>query len=106
MLTSESKEVGLPFEGLGQAFAEWAEQPGKNLFFGIAVIALLLVIGVQAARRPSLVSFSTLGFVVLAPLLTKQVWLNYFDIPRAVAPVFTTFVLVLFARESLRVGDR
>jgi hypothetical protein len=50
------------------------------------------------------VSYSTLGFVMLAPLLTRQVWLNYFDITRAVAPVFTTFVLVLFAKGSEEVA--
>lgn len=74
--------------------------------FGAVVIALLLVVVMQAKRSPSLVSFSTLGFVVLAPLLTRQVWLNYFDIGRAVAPVFTTFVLVLFASSPSAVPVR
>jgi hypothetical protein len=47
----------------------------------------------------------------MAPLLTRQVWLNYFDITRAIAPVFTIFVLVLFAKEPVETsaaqnGDR
>jgi hypothetical protein len=58
-----------------------------------------------------LASYSILGFVVMAPLLTRQVWLNYFDITRAIAPVFTIFVLVLFAKEPVETsaaqnGDR
>lgn len=101
LLSTESEELGIPFEGLARAFSEWIGDPGRNLVFGLVVIAFLLVIALQAARRPSLVSFSTLGFVVMAPLLTRQVWLNYFDITRAVAPVFTSFVLVLFAGQHI-----
>ena len=97
LLTSESEEIGLPFVGLGGAITRWVEEPSRNLLFGVVVILLLLVVVMQAVRRPSLVSFSILGFVVMAPLLTRQVWLNYFDITRAIAPLFTTFVLVLFA---------
>jgi hypothetical protein len=99
LLASESEEIGLPFVGLAGAVSRWIETPGRNLLFGVVVIALLLVVAMQSVRNPSFVSYSTLGFVVLAPLLTRQVWLNYFDITRAVAPVFTTFVLLLFARK-------
>jgi hypothetical protein len=104
LLTSESEELGLPFAGLAETVPRWLEEPGRDLLFGVVVILLLLVAAMQAARRPSLVSYSTLGFVMLAPLLTRQVWLNYFDITRAVAPVFTTFVLVLFAKGSEEVA--
>jgi hypothetical protein len=100
LLTSESEEIGVPFEGLARAAAEWFAEPGRNLLIGSVVVLLLLVVTMQAIRRPSLVSYSTVGFVVLAVLLTRQVWLNYFDITRAVAPVFTTFVLMVFARSE------
>ena len=100
LLTSQSEEIGLPFVGLARAIPRWIEQPGENLLFGAFVIALLLVAAMQAKRRPSFVSYSTLGFVVLAPFLTRQVWLNYFDITRAVAPLFTTFVLIVLTRYS------
>ncbi len=100
LLTTQSEELGLPFVGLAGAVSQWIEEPGRNLLFGVVMIALVLVAAMQAKRRPSFVSYSSLGFVVLAPLLTQQVWLNYFDITRAVAPIFTTFVLVLFAAES------
>jgi len=98
LLTSESEEIGLPFVGLAAAVRGWFDDPGENLLFGVVVVALLVVAAMQAGRSPSFVSYSILGFVMLAPFLTRQVWLNYFDITRAVAPVFTTFVLVLFAR--------
>jgi hypothetical protein len=100
LFTSESEEIGLPFVGLEGAFTRWIEEPGRNLLLGVVVIALLLVATMQAVRRPSAVSYSTLGFAVLALFLTRQVWLNYFDITRAVAPVFTTFVLALFSDHS------
>ena len=103
LLTSQSEEIGLPFVGLGGAISRWIQEPGRNLLFGAVVILLLLVVVMQAVRRPSLVSFSILGFVLMAPVLTRQVWLNYFDITRAIAPVFTTFVLVLFATEPAEV---
>ncbi len=99
VLTSESEEIGVPFAGLVSAATRWLEEPGRNLVLGLVVIALLLVATMQVIRRPSLVAYSTIGFVVLAPLLTRQVWLNYFDITRAIAPLFTTYVLVLFARD-------
>jgi hypothetical protein len=100
VLTSESEEIGLPFVGLFEAISRWFDDPGRNLLFGFVVIALLMVAASQGFRRRSLVSYSTLGFVVMAFFLTRQVWLNYFDITRAVAPVFTTFVLVMFAGGS------
>jgi hypothetical protein len=99
LLASESEELGVPFVGLFEAASDWFADPGRNLLLGLFVVALLLIVVMQAIRHPSLVSYSTLGFVVLAPLLTRQVWLNYFDITRAVAPVFTTFVLLVFARD-------
>jgi hypothetical protein len=102
LLTSDSEEIGIPFVGLAGAISRWIEEPGRNLVFGLVVIVLLSVVVMQAVRRPSLVSYSTLGFAALAPLLTRQVWLNYFHITRAVAPAFTMFVLVLFAREADR----
>ena len=100
ILTSESEEIGAPFVGLAGAVSRWFDEPGRNLVFGAVVIALLTVVAMQAIKRPSFVSLSSVGFVALAPLLTRQVWLNYFDITRAVAPVFTTFVLVIFATRS------
>lgn len=111
LLTSQSEEIGLPFVGLVGAVSRWIHEPGRNLLFGAVVIMLLLVVVMQAVRRPSLASYSILGFVVMAPLLTRQVWLNYFDITRAIAPVFTIFVLVLFAKEPVETsaaqnGDR
>ena len=44
-----------------------------------------------------LVGWAALGFAPLALLLTRQVWLSYFDITRAVAPVITAYVLMAFA---------
>jgi hypothetical protein len=51
---------------------------------------------VRAVRSPTYVGWGSIGFVVLATLLTRQVWWRFFDITRATAPVITAYVLVTF----------
>lgn len=100
LLTFQSEELGLPFAGLRAAVLNWLHEPGLSLVVGFAVALLLVGVGVQAVTRPSLVSLSVVGFVALAPLLGLRVWANYFDITRAVLPVFTGFVLCAFAQDG------
>ncbi len=42
------------------------------------------------------VGWAFLGFVALGVVFTEQVWRSYFDITRAVAPIITSFVLLVF----------
>ena len=37
---------------------------------------------------------------MLAPFLTRQVWLNGFDATRALAPLLTAFILVIFLPDA------
>lgn len=92
---SEVQEVGLPFVGLIQAIPDWLDEP-VNLAAGIAILLLFGVYVRRTVLSDAVVGWEFIGFVPLALVFTKQVWLNYFDITRAVAPMITSFVLMMF----------
>ena len=86
---------GLPFVGAIGAIQLWASDP-LDMAAGIAVIMLLLLFTRRVLVSGELLGWAFLGFVPLAILFTRQVWSGYFDITRAVAPVLTAFVLLVF----------
>jgi len=92
---SEVQEIGLPFAGFVDAFELWAGDP-LNLMAGIAMMVLFILFTRRVLISGHLVGWAFLGFVPLAILFTRQVWQSYFDITRAVAPVLTAFVLLVF----------
>jgi len=104
---SEVQEVGLPFAGFIDAFRFWADDP-LNLVAGIAIMLLLLLFTRRVLISGQLVGWAFVGFVPLAILFTRQVWQSYFDITRAVAPVLTAFVLLVFVagKQMQRTGVR
>ena len=104
---SEVQEIGLPFAGFIDAFKIWADDP-LNLVAGLAMMLLFLLFTRRVLISGQLVGWAFLGFVPLAILFTRQVWQSYFDITRAVAPVLTAFVLLVFltGRETQRTGVR
>ncbi|HLF41914.1 MAG TPA: hypothetical protein VJA46_00135 [Acidimicrobiia bacterium] len=104
---SEVQEIGLPFAGFIDAFRLWADDP-LNLVAGITIMLLLLLFTRRVLISGQLVGWAFLGFVPLAILFTRQVWQGYFDITRAVAPVLTAFVLLVFVagRNSQRTSVR
>ncbi len=93
------QSIGRPFVGIVDAFPIWRDNP-LDLAVAAILIALLVVFSFQVMRLPSYLAWGAAGFVVLAVVLTKQVWVNSYDITRAVAPVLTAFVLTAFARGS------
>jgi hypothetical protein len=95
----EVREIGLPFVGLFQAIPRWLDDP-INLVVG-AVILLIFVMFIRRVLASShLVGWAFVGFAALGLVLTARVWENYFDMTRAVAPVLTAFVLMLFAPKT------
>ena len=104
---SEVQEIGVPFAGFVQALRGWLADP-IDLAVGVAVMLLFVLYTRRVLRSEHLVGWAFLGFVALGIVFTKQVWQSYFDITRAVAPVLTAFVLLLFApeREPQRTGVR
>jgi hypothetical protein len=96
---SQVEEIGWPFIGFAQAMETWIGDP-LSLAIGIVLLALLMVYAVRVFVSRELVGWAFLGFVGLGVLFTEQVWRNYFDITRAVAPVITAFVLLIVASRS------
>lgn len=100
LLTMESNEIGLPFIGLGQALREWLQKPGLRLVVGLLVLFVLVVALRQVSTRRDLFALMSIGLAVFAVFLRGTVWYNYYDITRAVAPLFTTVVLVWAIRRT------
>lgn len=102
---AEVQEIGWPFVGMVEALEGWLADP-IDLAVGAAVVVLLLLTLRRTAISDALVGWSVIGFAGLAFLFTEQVWRNYFDITRAVAPVITAFVLLVFLTDRSRVDQR
>ena len=85
--------------GIAGAVPFWRESR-FDLLVGLLVIGLLVVFGLRVLRSDSYLAWGSAGFIVLAVVLTRQVWIASFDITRAVAPVLTAFVIVTFASDS------
>ena len=99
----EVQEIGLPFAGMWDAVPDWVEQPFHLVVIG-ALIAMMVVLVLRAARYPCYLGGGSVGFVVLGTLLTRQVWWRFFDISRALAPIITAYVIVSFVVARRR-GD-
>ena len=101
---TQVQEIGWPFGGIIGAIPNWLSDP-VDLAAGIVTILILLLFArrMLASREP--VGWAFLGFVPLAFLFTQQVWQSYFDITRAVAPVLTAFVLLMFLETPKTRGD-
>ena len=89
------QEIGIPFVGFGQALESWLDNP-LNLALGLAMMLLFILFVRRVLSSDVLVGWAFAGFVLLAVLFTEQVWRSYFDITRAIAPVITAFVLLVF----------
>ncbi len=94
--TTEVWEIGVPLRGFAEALGNWVAQPSLSLAVGLLVIAVFLAFGVRTFRSSEAVGWAFVGFVALGLLFTERVWASYFDITRAVAPLFTAYILLLF----------
>ena len=89
------QEIGPPLEGFIGAFRLWVEQPGINMVMGLTYLMLAVLMVMRAVRRRTLLEMPAAGFGLLAVLLTRQVWVQHFDISRALSPLLTLFLLSL-----------
>lgn len=92
---SEVQEIGWPFVGVVEAFDSWVRSP-VDLVTGVTVLALFVLFTRRVIISRHLVGWAFVGFVVLGLVFTEQVWHSYFDITRAIAPVITSFILLVF----------
>jgi hypothetical protein len=90
---AQIQEITLvPFSGLIAAARLWPQDPA-NLAAGIATLAIAVAFTIRALKSDLSLSWACLGFVALMPFLTGQVWLQWHDISRALAPIFLAFVV-------------
>lgn len=95
VVASEVQEIGWPFAGFIEAFQSWSEDP-IDLAVGVVMMVLFVLFTRRVLISRHLVGWAFLGFVLLGIVFTEQVWHSYFDITRAVAPIITSFVLLVF----------
>lgn len=94
-VAAEVQEIGWPLVGFFEAVQQWVDEP-INLAGGIAMMLLFVLFTRRVLMSRHLVGWAFLGFVALGIVFTEQVWHSYFDITRAVAPIITSFVLLVF----------
>lgn len=94
-VTPKVEEIGWPFVGLIEAFRSWLANP-FNLVAGVAVVCVILLFARRVMTTPHVVGWAFAGFVLLATLFTEQVWHSFFDITRAIAPIITAFIVMVF----------
>ena len=90
-----------PFVGIYEAVEGWITDGElmPALLVG-TVIAMLLMLLRQTYHKPSLVSYGVVGFALFAPFLSVDVWGEFFDISRVVAPALTGLVVGIFLPEQ------
>lgn len=105
---SSPNAIGWPFVGLVRAVPSWLEDPLVAAAGG-AVILITILYLVRWAHTRSSMGWMFVGFIPLATLLTDKVWREIFDFTRAVAPLLTAAILLIFVearrqREPLHVS--
>jgi hypothetical protein len=94
-VAAEVQEIGWPFVGFIEAVQSWLGDP-VDLAVGVAMMLLFVLYTRRVVLGRQLVGWVFVGFVLLGIVFTEQVWHSYFDITRAVAPIITSFVLLVF----------
>ena len=98
------KEIGWPFVGFFEALQTWLGRPA-DLVTGFAIMFLFVLFTRRVLMGRHLVGWAFLGFVLLGVMFTEQVWRSLFDISRAVAPIITSFVLLVFLGSKVEESD-
>jgi hypothetical protein len=96
--------LGVPFVGFLNALDFWTDDP-IGMAVGIFIVVLIVAFIYRALRSRLLVGYAFMGLAALGLLASARVWLEYFDITRAIAPVFTAYVLMLFAPQVGKGGS-
>ena len=93
-----SETLDVPLRGLWTGLSNWLATGGLNLALGILVVFCVVVIVASAVRRPSLLSWATIGFVPLLMILHPAVTVGGLNITRAMAPVVSAAVVLVLGR--------
>jgi hypothetical protein len=96
-----TKNIGLPFVGLVRAVPRWLDDP-IVLGAGVCIVAFMFIYVSRWRRTRSLLGWAFLGFIPLALVMTEKVWTQVFDFTRAVAPLMTATLLLVFVETRTR----
>jgi len=88
--------VSTPFSGLLQATTRWMSDP-LNLVIIVVIAILIVLTTIRTVRTHDMLAWGSVALMGLTPFLSANVWGNWYDIARAVAPAFTAYVFLLFA---------
>lgn len=96
-LAQDTQALDLPFVGFGNAFAGWLNTPGSTIDLAVGCILLIIavVVLIRSARTPTALGWAVSGFAVLGIFMSEPVWERWFDSTRALAPVVTTYILLI-----------
>ena len=102
----DTRAVDLPFRGVVEAWQGWSARPGLEIDLLFAILLLLVsgLIAIRAATAPSVLGSSVAGFAALAVVMSAPVWEKYTDSTRALAPVITAYVLLVWPQAGRRRG--
>jgi hypothetical protein len=87
--------IGFPLVGLVRAVPRWIDDP-LTLAAGLCMVAIAIIFTVRWWVGRSLIGWTFVGFVPLAVVMTAKVWTQIFDFSRALAPLLTATILLLF----------
>lgn len=102
--TGDRESLGLPFVGVVRAAGEWWQEP-LTLAFGLCVLALAGFYLVRFWVGRSLLGWAFVGFLPLASLMTAEIWTEFFDFSRALAPLLTASILLVFVEGRVEPGS-
>ena len=93
-----SRNAGGALRGLWTGISNWISTGGLNLALGVLVVFCAAVIVASSLLRPSLLAWATVGFVPLMLILHPAVTIGGLNITRAVAPVVSAALVLVFGR--------
>jgi hypothetical protein len=93
--------LDLPFVGAVGAVGSWLRDP-FSLAVNALIVAAMVAFFVLGTRSRHPLAWGALPFVPLAAFLAESVWIEPFDLARAVVPVFTAAPFVLIMRVPQR----
>ncbi|CAN5787103.1 hypothetical protein BH18ACT6_BH18ACT6_13330 [soil metagenome] len=87
----------VPLRGVLDASAVWTQNQTKLLWV-LCLVAMLALFARRAWRSLAGITWGAWPFALLSIFLSVVVWLEPFDIARAIAPIFIAYPLILFAK--------
>ena len=94
-----------PFVGLVKSFQGWLEDP-VNLAIGISMLLLMIIYTMRWWTSRTALGWSYVGFVAVALVMSERVWSQPFDFARALAPLLSAAILLVFVELSSQTHSR